>query len=52
MSAEIWHHKPTKRSYWPVLEVAGVCNLEGIDGHKIEVARRDLKNAEVWGGIQ
>jgi hypothetical protein len=48
---EVWHHKPTNRRAVLVMEVAGACELEGIDGNSIYAMRVDLDNPEVWSRI-
>jgi len=44
-------HKPTSRHAVLVYEVAGACELEGIDGNNIYANRVDLDNTEVWEQI-
>ena len=44
-------HKPTNRRAVLVYEVAGACELEGIDGNSIYAMRVDLDNTEVWEQI-
>jgi hypothetical protein len=47
----IYLHKPTNRRASLVYEVAGACELEGIDGSSIYAMRVDLDNTEVWEPI-
>lgn len=46
-----YHHKPTGRRAVLVMEVAGACELEGLDGRSIYANRVDLDNSEVWERI-
>lgn len=48
---ERWHHKPSGRRGCVILEVAGVCELQGIDGRSFYAKRADLDNNEVWERI-
>jgi hypothetical protein len=48
---QVWHHKPTNRRAVLVMEVAGACELEGIDGNSIYAMRVDLDNPEVWSRV-
>lgn len=44
-------HKPTNRRAVLVYEVAGACELEGVDENSIYANRVDLDNTEVWEQI-
>lgn len=41
-------HKPTGRRYMVVMEVAGTCEPQGIDGVSTYAKRADLESNEVW----
>lgn len=43
-----YHNKVTGKRYVLIFEVAGVCELQGIDGRSTYAQRADLDNAEVW----
>lgn len=51
INRERWHHKPTGRRAVLLLEVAGDCELEGLDGNSIYANRADLDNNEIWERI-
>lgn len=46
-----YHNKATGKRYVLIFEVAGTCELQGIDGRSTYAKREDLDNAEVWGEI-
>lgn len=48
INRERWLQKTTGRRAVLVLEVAGTCRLEGMDGHDFYVKREELENKEVW----
>lgn len=41
-------NKATGKRYVLIFEVAGLCELQGIDGRSTYAKRADLDNAEVW----
>lgn len=43
-----YHNKVTGKRYVLVFELAGACELQGIDGRSTYTMRADLDNAEVW----
>lgn len=45
---ERWLHKPSGRRGCVIFEVAGTCELQGIDGRSFYAKREDLKNTETW----
>lgn len=51
INRERWHHKPTGRRGVLVMEVAGTCELEGLDGRSLYAKREDLENPEIWSRI-
>jgi hypothetical protein len=51
VNRERWHHKPTGRRAVLVIEVAGACELEGLDGNSIYANRADLDNPEILSRI-
>jgi len=51
VNRERWHHKPTGRRAVLVMEVAGACELEGLDGNAIYANRADMDNNDVWERI-
>lgn len=45
---ERWHHKPSGRRGCVIFEVAGTCELQGIDGRSFYAKRADMNNPDVW----
>lgn len=41
-------HKPSGRRGCVIFEVAGTCELQGIDGRSFYAKREDLNNTETW----
>lgn len=41
-------HKPTGRRYMLAFEVAGLCELQGIDGRSTYAKRAELESNDVW----
>lgn len=43
-----YRNKATGKRYVLIFELAGACELQGIDGRSTYAMRADLDNAEVW----
>lgn len=46
-----YRNKVTGKRYVLIFEVAGVCELQGLDGRSTYAQRANLGNAEVWEQI-
>jgi hypothetical protein len=49
---QVWLHKPTNCRAALICELAGLCELESIDGNTMYANRVDLDNPEVWRRVQ
>lgn len=43
-----YKHKPTRKQYLVIAEADGICILQGIDFHPIEVSRAELATSDAW----